>query len=149
MQAAIRTMQAAQHIGKVIITLPEDPQTLEANVRSRAPAFRGDRRYLLVGGLGGLGRAVATWMAENGAGELVFLSRTARGPDVQDFIDELRSQDCHAHLVTGDVSIPADVKRAMESGTWPLAGIIHMAMALKVSTSHYHNEDEALFLNTR
>ncbi|KAI0439264.1 putative polyketide synthase [Xylaria telfairii] len=130
-QAAIRTMQAAQHIGKLIITLPDNPQTLEAKVCSRAPVFRQDCCYLLVGGLGGLGRAVATWMAENGAGELIFVSRTARGQKAQEFIDELRSQGCHAHLVAGDVSNPVDVQRAMRSGTRPLVGIINMAMVLK------------------
>jgi hypothetical protein len=38
-------------------------------------SFRPDVAYLIVGGLGGIGRAVANWLVENGARHLVFLSR--------------------------------------------------------------------------
>ncbi|KAI1300936.1 putative polyketide synthase [Xylaria venustula] len=131
-QDAIRTMQSAQHIGKIIVSMPEDPQTLEARVSKPVTVLNGDRSYLLVGGLGGLGRAVATWMTENGARELIFLSRSAeKSPEAQHLLEDLRSQNCQAHLVAGDVTNAADVRRAVECGVRPLAGIINMAMVLK------------------
>ena len=41
------------------------------------PAFRADGSYLITGGLGGLGLAVARWMVERGARRLILMSRTA------------------------------------------------------------------------
>lgn len=89
-QDAFRHMQAARHVGKIVVAVPERVEDLRlADMHVSAvvaapkprPAFRSDRTYLLVGGLGGLGRAPATWMAENGARSLVFLSRSAHaGP---------------------------------------------------------------------
>lgn len=38
-------------------------------------SFRAEVSYLLVGGLGGLGRSIAMWMVENWAKHLIFLSR--------------------------------------------------------------------------
>ena len=32
--------------------------------------------YLLVGGMGGFGRSIATWMAEKGAKKMAFVSRS-------------------------------------------------------------------------
>jgi D-arabinose 1-dehydrogenase-like Zn-dependent alcohol dehydrogenase len=75
---AFRTMQTARHIGKIVVKMPEDPSELESIASKPTPDFRSDRSYLLIGGLGGLGRSVATWMVENGACNLIFLSRSAR-----------------------------------------------------------------------
>jgi NAD(P)-dependent dehydrogenase (short-subunit alcohol dehydrogenase family) len=88
---------------------------------------------LLVGGLGGLGRSVATWMVENGARNLIFLSRSARdSQENHSFLEELHSQDCQTQLVAGSVSNMSDVQRAINLATKPLAGVIQMSMVLKV-----------------
>jgi len=65
---AMRFMQKGRHIGKIVITMP-NPQVLP--VRPKRPVFQlpGTTSYILVGGLGGLGQAVAIWMAEAGAAE--------------------------------------------------------------------------------
>ncbi|KAI1265004.1 putative polyketide synthase [Xylariaceae sp. FL1019] len=131
-QTAFSTMQTANHIGKIIITMPTEKHLLEAHVTKPTTSLRPDRSYLLVGGLGGLGRAVATWMIEQGARELIFFSRSARRDDgTESFVEELLSQDCEVHLVQGSVSEALDVQKAVSSGTRPLAGIINMAMVLK------------------
>ncbi|TGJ79517.1 hypothetical protein E0Z10_g9254 [Xylaria hypoxylon] len=131
-QDAFRTMQTALHIGKIVIQMSEDPRLLESTTPKPTTVFRGDRSFLLVGGLGGLGRAVATWMVENGANELLFLSRTAREDlDTRSFVEELRSQDCQVHLIAGDVCNIVDVRRAIGTAIRPIAGVINMAMTLK------------------
>ena len=38
--------------------------------------LRSDGTYLLIGGTGGLGRSMAKWMVDNGAGNVVLLSRS-------------------------------------------------------------------------
>ncbi len=68
-----RFMQQGKHIGKVILAL--DP---EESVQVLSPEFKFDNSviYLLIGGLGGFGSAVAKWMAQNNAKKLAFISRS-------------------------------------------------------------------------
>lgn len=65
----MRFMQKGNHIGKIIVTMSETSEELSA--RSAKPVFELNHQasYLLVGGLGGLGQAIAVWMAEAGAKE--------------------------------------------------------------------------------
>ena len=45
--------------------------------------LRDDRTYLVTGGLGGIGREVATWLADRGAGAIVLNGRRAPGPEAE------------------------------------------------------------------
>lgn len=142
-QEAFRHMQTAKHIGKIVVAMPESPQDLQVELPGSAamipskprPVFRPDRTYLLVGGLGGLGRALATWMVENGARSLVFLSRSASsGSGTDGFVEELHSLGCEVHLVAGSVTSKTDVDHAVSNTLTtakPLAGIINLSMVLK------------------
>lgn len=131
---SFRTMQTATHIGKVVISFPECSSSLVAFTPKPIPVFRSDCSYLLVGGLGGLGRAVATWMVEHGARHLIFLSRSAcKGPETDDLLNDLRSQDCDVTLVAGSVTVISDVCRVVEMSAKPIKGVINMAMVLKVT----------------
>ncbi|KAL3301247.1 polyketide synthase [Colletotrichum asianum] len=129
--------QKNQPTTKVVLQTPTtDPQSdspLSSVVFTPAsPQFRSDAAYLLVGGLGGIGRAVATWMAEHGAGELIFLSRSAgTGPQVESFLGELRSQGCVVKAVAGSVAILEDVTRAVNAADHPIAGVFQMSMVLR------------------
>jgi NAD(P)-dependent dehydrogenase (short-subunit alcohol dehydrogenase family) len=125
-------MQTARHIGKIVVKMPENPSELESIASKPTPGFRSDRSYLLIGGLGGLGRSVATWMVENGARHLIFLSRSAQNsPETHDFLEELRSQDCRIQLVAGSVSNMSGVQLAVNGAAKSLAGIIQMSMVLR------------------
>ncbi|ORY60122.1 putative polyketide synthase [Pseudomassariella vexata] len=155
LQTAYRTMQAAKHIGKIVIEMPLDPFSLarahgckpssNSLLSSIDPVFRPDRSYLLVGGLGGLGRAIATWMVERGARNLVFLSRSANEtPRLQCFLEDLRSQGCEVALVAGSVSCRTDVDMAVDTANaiHPLAGVLNLSMVLRdVELSDMHFDD--------
>ncbi len=67
---AFRTMQQARHVGKLVIE--------GAGERVLAPAppmLSAEAWYLVTGGLGGLGLAVADWLIARGARRLVLLGR--------------------------------------------------------------------------
>lgn len=66
---SMRFMQKGAHIGKVVINMPESPAILKSLAPKQKPIFSSAGSYLLAGGLGGLGQAVAVWMAESGATE--------------------------------------------------------------------------------
>ncbi|PQE23080.1 polyketide synthase protein [Rutstroemia sp. NJR-2017a WRK4] len=88
--------------------------------------------YLLTGGLGGLGRALARWMVERGAKSLIFLSpRAGQSTEDTSFIRELESMDCEVSAVRGQAEDMCDVERAIRSTDKPIRGIIHLAMVLR------------------
>ncbi|KAI0468004.1 fatty acid synthase S-acetyltransferase [Xylaria cf. heliscus] len=136
-QEAFRYMQQGQHIGRVSLSLRDAAGKLRHNPgavpRRKRVVFDAQASYLLVGGLGGIGREVARWMIEHGAGELVFLSRSAStDPKNEEFVNELKNAGCRdVILVAGDVTRSEDVTRAVEAATSPLKGVIQMSMVLR------------------
>lgn len=138
---AFRYMQKGQHIGKIVVTMPGEghassASNLEIVRRAKSAHFRPDASYLLVGGLGGLGRAVSTWMVENGARSLVYLSRSG-GESLQDkaFVRELSAQGCTAQVFKGDAACQQDVEKAIRDADRPIAGVLLMSMVLQVRAS--------------
>lgn len=129
---AFRYMQKGQHIGKIVVKMPEDPDELPMARAQRKFALSSEASYLLVGGLGGLGRAVSTWMVENGARHLVYLSRSAgRSSGDKAFFQELEVQGCTITAVAGSVANLDDVERAVAMCSRPIAGVIQMSMVLR------------------
>ncbi|KAL4997452.1 hypothetical protein BDV10DRAFT_186245 [Aspergillus recurvatus] len=125
---AFRYMQQGIHMGKILVRMPEDPSSLSVQPGESPFSFRPDASYLLVGGLGGLGRSVSTWMVERGARHLVYLSRSAGVSEKdQAFVRELEEQGCQAICVPGDVTSIADVEAAISKCPRPLAGVAQMA----------------------
>lgn len=132
-EAAFRYMQTGEHIGKILIRFPEDPAQLPVSTAEDRLSLSPEVSYLLVGGLGGLGQAVSRWMVEGGARNLVFLSRSAdHSAGFDAFHSELNAMGCSITTVAGDVANPYDVKRAIDACPQPVAGVIQMAMVLKV-----------------
>lgn len=113
----------------------QSPQIL--NGGSPTPIrFRSNACYLLVGGLGGLGRVISTWMVENGARNILFLSRSAKeGPETTPFFDELRAQGCEVFTFAGNVTNLSDVESAVKQATRPVAGIMQMSAVMRVCIS--------------
>lgn len=132
---AFRYMQKGVHMGKILIKMPEDPAELSFPATLSPLSLSPHASYLLVGGLGGLGRSVSTWMVEKGARHLVYLSRSAGQSEAdQAFLRELEEQGCHATCVTGSVTEATDVKSAISQCLTPLSGVIQMSAVLRVSS---------------
>ncbi|KAL4977326.1 hypothetical protein BDW66DRAFT_150182 [Aspergillus desertorum] len=129
---AFRCMQQGTHIGKIVVKFPEDERSLPWAPAVPTPKFRGDRSYLLVGGMGGLGRAIAMWMATYGAKHIIFLSRSAgKGEDDPAFIEELRLMGCEVQAFAGDVADDKSVSKMLATAPLPIAGVMQMAMILR------------------
>ena len=132
---AFRGMQRGQHIGKLVVSMPENPlQQLPSEPVHETLRLHNDRSYVFAGGLGGLGKAISSWMAERGATEIVFLSRSAgSADDHHKFGAELASLGCTARFVAGDVCEYDHVIRAIKSTTKPIGGVLQASLVLRDS----------------
>lgn len=138
---AFRYMQSGQHIGKIVIRMPDEPPSLPiSRLQDRTALFRDNASYLLVGGLGGIGRSVSLWMVERGARHLVILSRSGRASSRnRAFIEDLESEwSCRVTAVTGSVTSIEDTRRAVAAAEKPMAGVMQMAMVLRVCFNVCH-----------
>ena len=137
-QDAFTFMQLGQHIGKIVIEFPQpfEESTLSQQVTQvrKKLEFDSSASYLLVGGLGGLGRAIGVWMIEHCARHLVFLSPSAGTYAAHlEYVHELKSMGCSVQLVRGSVADTQDVKRAITTAvkSAPLKGVLQMSMVLR------------------
>ncbi|KAI0201376.1 polyketide synthase [Astrocystis sublimbata] len=89
-QDAFRCMQSRQVIGRVVLE-PRDNDIVSIVPRSdTASRLNHDFTYVIVGGLGGLGQAIARWVVERGARHLILLSRSGpTNPTAKAFLDEM------------------------------------------------------------
>ncbi|KAJ5989668.1 Acyl transferase/acyl hydrolase/lysophospholipase [Penicillium waksmanii] len=132
---AFRYMQQGVHLGKIVVSIRDNKGELglgEGIQPRRADTnFDKSDAFLLVGGLGGLGRSVSTWMMERGARHFIYLSPTAgTKKDHQEFGEELMSMGCRVSFVRGSVSNLKDVIKAIARSEGRLKGILQMSMAL-------------------
>ncbi|KAL4901059.1 KR domain-containing protein [Aspergillus multicolor] len=134
-QAAFRCLES-ETLEKVAVVMPEDPASLPTTLSRRTPSFRSDAMHIIIGGLGGLGRSISSWMASHGAKHFVFFSPSASLKEEDDFVLELRAQGCRVDLVSGDVSKAEHVDaliKGLDANT-PVAGIMQASMALGVTS---------------
>lgn len=129
-------MQKGDHIGKLVVSMPHDHAELPSETGYNELCLRSDGAYLFVGGLGGLGRSITTWLAEKRAKHLVFLSRSAgQVCDDDPFVRELQSLGCTVTRVSGDVTVYEDVARAVKAAGRPIVGVLQASMVLQVSSN--------------
>ena len=125
---AFREMAQAKHIGKIIVSFQGREQS--TSVPAPRPAFRDDRTYLITGGLGGLGLAVAQGMVARGARHLVLLGRSAPSAAAQATLVELAQSGASVGVMQADVgdagqlsNVLAEIDRRMPA----LSGVLHAA----------------------
>ncbi|KAJ5973964.1 polyketide synthase [Penicillium waksmanii] len=133
---AFRYMQQGVHLGKIVVSMRnyagQISMGLKVQRRKKPTRFDISGSYLLVGGLGGLGRSISTWMVEHGARHLIYLSRSAGlKKEHVEFAEELTSMGCRVDLVHGSVSELDDVTKAIALAQGQLRGIFQMSMILR------------------
>lgn len=141
-ETAFRFLEDSSHIGKVALTMAPSASGLNASPHIKRVKFDPTASYLLTGGVGGLGRSIATWMVEHGARHLTFLSRTSGISDTSKALfSELEAIGCTTTAVAGHVDKEADVAAAIYQSKFPVKGVFHLAMVLRVSHPHSCRKD--------
>ncbi|KAK8112334.1 uncharacterized protein PG998_008791 [Apiospora kogelbergensis] len=135
-EEVFRLMQQGKHTGKAVITFTDD--AVQAPVFQRAnDLFRLDpaATYLLVGGMGGLGRSLARNFAAAGARHIAFLSRSGdSSTDAQSLIAELAARGVTVKAYRADVASASSLAAALtqcESELPPIRGVVQLAMVLR------------------
>lgn len=134
-EKGFRLLQMGKHTGKVVLVADKDDlvSTIPPKYRN-IRLFFPQKTYLLVGGLGGLGRTLAEWMVRKGARALHFLSRSgADRANAKAAIQWLEARDVHVSVSRGDVTDYDAVKSCIESIGQRLGGIFQAAMVLQDS----------------
>ena len=132
-EQSFRYIQKGDHIGKAVVSIPTDLSTIPSTSSVKALSFDPAASYLLTGGLGGLGRSIASWMVERSARHLVFLSRSAGRSDADKaFFAELQSAGCSVTAIEGKAEDIGDINTAKLKASRPIKGVLHLAMVLRV-----------------
>ncbi|MCZ9351181.1 SDR family NAD(P)-dependent oxidoreductase [Streptomyces mutabilis] len=128
---AFRSLRHSKHLGKIVIDLG-GPVAVEQPVPPMKPNPSGS--YLVTGGLGGLGAALAEHLAMRGARHLVLVGRRgADSPEAPALLARLAEIGAQVTAVAADVADPEAMRQvfaeADEAGR-PVRGVLHAAMVL-------------------
>ncbi|KAL6895004.1 polyketide synthase [Trichoderma evansii] len=132
---AFRQMQRGRHIGKFVIRATEG-DLVPTIVTQASPKLDPLGSYLIIGGLSGIGQEIAFWLAQQGAKNLILVSRRAEeqedGPALVAALAEAGAQTfLRSCDVTDKASLERVVTEARKKG--PIRGVVQSAVALSDS----------------
>ncbi|MFE0021019.1 SDR family NAD(P)-dependent oxidoreductase [Amycolatopsis sp. NPDC059021] len=127
---AFRAMASPEHRGKIVLRMADEEVLVPASSMPEAP-IRPDRTYVVTGGLGGLGRTVARWLAEQGARHLVLVGRGGVTTlAAEQLVTDLTAEGVEVRIEKADVGEHAQVRvllAEVRAAMPPLAGVVHAA----------------------
>ncbi|RYC58494.1 hypothetical protein CHU98_g7719 [Xylaria longipes] len=98
--------QFLEYYRKLVVRIPEDGSMIAASPARQGFSLRTDVSYLLVGGLGGLGRSIAMWMVQKGAKYFIFLSRSGgKKPHETALIQALGGSGCTIDVLARRIGV--------------------------------------------
>ncbi|KAH6871612.1 putative polyketide synthase [Thelonectria olida] len=137
LEQAFRMMQEGRHMGKIVLE-PREGALVKVLPSSKPIELSSKGSYLIVGGLGGIGKSMAQLFVERGAKQLILMSRSAASPSVEneEFIEKLRAQGANIALKSCDVANKAHLAEVLTEcavSLPPIKGVVQSAMVLRDS----------------
>ncbi|KAI5866390.1 hypothetical protein GGS23DRAFT_556890 [Durotheca rogersii] len=135
MENAMRQIQSGLNVGKLVL-VPREGDQVNVIPRPIPLSFANpDATYLIAGGLGGIGREISLWMAENGAKNIVLVSRNAEShPEAAQLVSAAKKEGCRIHIRNCDVSDEESLLSLLAYCSFmslpPFKGVINGAMVL-------------------
>ena len=145
MEEALRQLALGRQIGKIVLERDGRRPDLPL-VQGLDALLRADGSYLITGGLGGFGLAIAEHIAQAGPGAIVLMGRHAPGAAVMARVAAIRARGVEVVVMPGDVTRAEEVGQVLGriAAELPaLRGVFHGAMVLddqRVATM----DDEAM-----
>ncbi|MEM7674933.1 MAG: SDR family NAD(P)-dependent oxidoreductase [Myxococcota bacterium] len=124
-ETAFRYLQASRHVGKLAL--------VRESARAGVERIRSDGCYIISGGTGGLGLAIARWLGDRGARHLSLLCRRLPAPSEQSTIDALTDRGLQVEARVADITdrlaLKTELAKLRRAGG-PIRGVIHAAGVL-------------------
>lgn len=132
-QDAFRYMAQSRHIGKIVLLPRAEPEVKVVIPPSKRVVIQADGSYLITGGFGGLGLAVAQWLANQGARNLILVGRSGAKTAVEPILQQMENQGIC--ILRGQANVAcaeqlADIVSQARATMPPLRGVIHAAGVL-------------------
>ncbi|PWY77309.1 hypothetical protein BO94DRAFT_559174 [Aspergillus sclerotioniger CBS 115572] len=131
---ALRRFQTGEAKGKMVLVDSGNDMVPMLPPTTSPLCFPRDASYVIAGGVGGLGREIARWMAYRGARHLILLSRSGGDPEsVTALMNDLKTVECEAAVVQCNIADRGAMNAALKSvrNFPPIKGCIQAAMELK------------------
>lgn len=129
---AFRQMQAARHVGKVVVRPPRTGRVVSN--ATETPTLR-EGVHLVLGGNGGFGLETALWMAAQTVGTVAIASRSGvRAADDLARIEAARAAGARIVVEQADARDAAALEALVErlvAAHGPLRSVVHTAMVLR------------------
>jgi NADPH:quinone reductase-like Zn-dependent oxidoreductase len=132
---AFRLMQSGKHSGKIVISLDtEEPVPIWQSSKDSL-VLNPDATYLIAGGLGGLGRSLATLMVEHGARNIALISRSGNlSSPAETLIDSLKERKIRVNTYACDIGDAKSLQETVQQISQDLPavrGVVQSAMVLR------------------
>ncbi|KAJ5770489.1 uncharacterized protein N7511_002540 [Penicillium nucicola] len=119
----------------IVVSAASDDLVMATLPKPSEPLFSATASYLLVGGLGGIGREVALWMVQNGAKSLVLLNRSGLSKEKsQTTVRELEEKGVQVMVQVCNIFNEIEVQQMIVDVSHcapPIRGVIQGAMVVK------------------
>lgn len=129
---AFRLMQTGRHRGKVAITWDGKDAVPVLHRANSSLKLDESATYVLVGGLGGLGRSLSNLLVDLGARNLCFTSRSGdQSTSAQKLIQDLEARNVKINVYRCDIANKDSVTDALShcsENMPPIKGLFHCAM---------------------
>ena len=138
MESAFRLIQAGKHTGKVVLSAEDDVQVKIVLDRPRPLKLDETATYLVVGGLGTIGRDLVRFMVTHGARHIVVFSRRKFEYEEEQALERnLGSSKARIYVKTCDITELTQVQDVLldcRKNLPSIKGIIQAAMVLQASS---------------
>jgi polyketide synthase 12/myxalamid-type polyketide synthase MxaB/epothilone polyketide synthase D len=135
---AFQYLQQSRHIGKIVISIQQQPAFVQHVPQKQALTLRTDASYLITGGVSGFGLATAQWMVKQGARALILVNRSGKvSPEAAQIIEEMRAVGTQVLVAGADVTQEQQIEWLLEqiqTTLPPLRGVVHAAMVMEDSS---------------
>ena len=133
-ERVFRLMQQGKHTGKCVLKVHPDDLVSVIPRNPHPLVLHENATYVLVGGLGGIGRSLATLLAEHGAKHIAFISRSGNSrPEAKTLMADLSAKGVNAYSFACDIAndkAMETVVATLTSNLPPIKGLIQSAMVL-------------------
>lgn len=130
---AFRAISSRTRMGKIAVNLENIEATIPLQPLRHTTNLDPEKSHIMVGCLGGLGRALSRWMVQRGARKFAFLGRSGLDKaSARDLVEDLESRGAQCVVVRGDVCNSDDVEAVVAAGAamGPIGGVVQAAMGL-------------------